>query len=334
MTPAPSPAKPRLVCPACRAGVTRADALYTCARCGRAFPILFGVPDFRVRSDRYLSLEAEREKARLLFEASSRLTFEELLAYYYSITDDVTPERARVYAGYVMEGPARAAGDLEAFGTAGSNEALLDAGCGSGSALVAARGRLGGVTGVDIALRWLAICRKRLDALGIEANLVCADIESLPFEPGQFTHVLATDLIEHVYDQGAALKAVAEQLAPGGLLWLTAINRWWPGPHPSTGRWAAGYRPAGAGRAGYDPLRHVAHISAGMAQDLCAEAGLEVLRVEPRRVSGARARTRAERMAIGAYSALRGMPVLRSILVAAGPAFEVLARAPNAQGGR
>jgi SAM-dependent methyltransferase len=288
------------------------------------------VPDFRLRSDRYLSLEAEREKAGRLFEASSRLTFQELLAYYYSITDDVTPHRAKAYASYVISGPERAAHDIDAFGPIAAEAALLDAGCGAGAALVAAQGRFKSVTGADIALRWLVMCRKRLDELGMEANLVCADIEALPFETGQFTCVMAADVIEHVYDQGASIKALAAQLAPGGLLWLSAINRWWPGPHPSTGRWAAGYRRSAADASGYDALRFVTNISANDARLLCEEAGMEVLSTSARRVAGGseQGRSTARAMAIGAYTALRGMPVMRPIMVKAGPAFELLARAP------
>lgn len=331
MTQVSSPTGLRFVCPSCRVGVRRDDMHYSCARCGRAFPILFGVPDFRMRSDRYLSLEAERDKAGRLFEASSRLSFQELLAFYYSITDDVASERAKIYAGYVMEGPARAANDIDAFGPIATGSALLDAGCGAGAALIAARGRYVTVTGVDIALRWLVICRKRLDELGIEANLVCADIESLPFEPGQFTHVLAADVIEHVYDQSASVKALEEQLERGGLLWLSAINRWWAGPHPSTGRWAAGYRRAATSRSGYDALRHVTRISAREVQRLCEAAGLDVLSIKARRIGRAQAqgRSRAEALAIGAYAVFQDMPLLRAMLVRAGPAFELLARAPS-----
>lgn len=328
MIKASLPTGPRFVCPACRADVKRSDTHYACTRCRRAFPILFGVPDFRLRSDRYLSLEAEREKARRLFEASSRFTFQDLLAYYYSITDDVTPDRAKIYASYAVNGPARAANDIDAFGPVAPTAMLLDAGCGAGAALVAAPRRFKSITGVDIALRWLVICQKRLDELGIEGNLVCADIESLPFEPGHFSHVLAADVIEHVYDQRASIKALSQQLAPAGLLWLSAINRWWPGPHPSTGRWAAGYRRPRIGPTGHDSLRYVTSLSAKDARRWCEEAGLDVLSVKARRVSEAQARGRssAEAIAIGAYATLRNTPLLNPILVKAGPAFELLAR--------
>lgn len=325
----------RFICPACRAEVFASNARYECVQCGRQYPVLFGIPDFRLRSDRYLALDEERDKARRLFDASSGLSFRELLRYYYSITDDVSPERAKAYAGYVVDGPVRAGSDLDDFGSIAPGAALLDAGCGAGASLVAAQGRFAAPVGVDIALRWLVICRKRLDELGLSATLVCADIESLPFENAQFTHVLATDLLEHVYDQRAAMQSLKAQLKSGGLLWLSAINSLWLGPHPSTGTWAAGYRRSwgigsGKRRRGYNPLRYVSHLTAGSACRLCEDVGLETLKVLPRRVNrtDGSERSKLERLAIAAYSALQRVTVLRSVVVTFGPAFQILVRAP------
>ncbi len=56
------------VCPQCRAAVQEGAAAYTCGSCKRAYPILFGIPDFRLQGDRYLSLEDERAKAARLHE--------------------------------------------------------------------------------------------------------------------------------------------------------------------------------------------------------------------------------------------------------------------------
>ena len=331
MNRALQPDELRFVCPACRAAVEPGVDRYACSGCDRIFPILFGIPDFRLRSDRYLSLAEERDKAGRLHQASKRLNFAQLLAYYYSITDDVSAERAKVFAGYVTDGPKRAAADLGDFGPTGPNDALLDAGCGAGSALIAAQSHFGSMTGVDIALRWLVICKKRLEEEGVVANLVCADIESLPFETNQFSHILATDVIEHVYDRGAAVCALAAQLAPHGLLWMSAVNRLWPGPHPATGKWAAGYRSKrAAAPGGYDPLRNVVQLTARDARDDCVKAGLDVLNIAPRRRPNTEASGRGlfEQFAIGAYSAIHRVPAFAPALTRFGPAFQILATKP------
>ena len=71
------------VCPECRARVEEGDGGYYCACCTRSYPILLGIPDFRVRGDLYLSLEDERAKAALLHEFAAKHDFRELVAYYY-----------------------------------------------------------------------------------------------------------------------------------------------------------------------------------------------------------------------------------------------------------
>ena len=76
-------------CPACKGGLDYSHDVYTCASCEQQYPVLFGIADFRLRSDRYLTLEQERDKARRLNEFAQTASFDELLAHYYEITDDV-----------------------------------------------------------------------------------------------------------------------------------------------------------------------------------------------------------------------------------------------------
>lgn len=90
------------VCPACKRGLESEDSAYLCTHCTRRYPVLFGIADFRLRSDRYLDLEDERAKARRLHEFAQTSSFEELLAYYYSITDDVPEEMATRYRKSVV----------------------------------------------------------------------------------------------------------------------------------------------------------------------------------------------------------------------------------------
>lgn len=334
MTAAGPPSWPRFICPACRADVIDAGDRFDCAGCCLAFPILFGIPDFRLRSDRYLNLEDEREKAARLHAFSQRASFEETLLYYYEITDDVTAERAGVYAAYVSHGQLRADLAIEGMGQAPEGSVMLDAGCGGGGGLVAAQGRFDRVVGMDIALRWLIIAQKRLKDMALEATLVCADLEAPPFPDGSFSHVLAIDMIEHVQDRKAALGAVRNLLRKNGLVWMSAANRRWLGPHPSVGLWAAGYlSPALRARAfrkqGYDPLRYVTDVSPSELRRACADASLgavslTALGVNARQVSG---RPYIERLLIGIYCNLRRTPVLSELLTAWGPAFQLLARA-------
>jgi len=147
------------ICPACLSAVEKRNQAFDCARCRREYPILFGIPDFRLRGDRYLSLEDERAKAGKLHDFARAHDFKQLVSYYYSITGDVPTHLEAAFKNYVLVAPERAVPALGALAPAGGRS-LLDLGCGSGGALVPAARMFEQCTGVDIALRWLVIARK------------------------------------------------------------------------------------------------------------------------------------------------------------------------------
>ncbi len=98
---------------------------------------------------------------------------------------------------------------------------VLDAGCGTGHNLLEF-GMLGSATGVDSSPEAIEFCRRR----GIEAVRE-APIEALPFEDGSFDLILATDVLEHLRDDRAALRELRRVAAPGGRLLTTVpAYRW------------------------------------------------------------------------------------------------------------
>lgn len=329
---------PELCCPACGGALSADAAAFRCLACARVFPVLYGVADFRLAPDAYLSLDEEREKAGRLHVFGKTHGFDELLAYYYQITDDVPPQLASVYGAYVRGGPERADPILDDVAS-GPDTRLLDLGCGAGGLIVAARRRGLGAVGVDIALRWLVICRKRLEELGVDATLICAQAEHLPFKPGAFTAVVAADLLENTADPDAVIASAARQLRAGGGLWLSSNNSRWLGPHPASGVWAAGLIPEEMRAAilrrsrGVDSLRHITLISPGRAARAVEATGLKIVDLRPLRIaskSGA-GRSGFAGLAISLYRRLGEMPVARDILYAFGPAFELRATRLNGE---
>ena len=304
---------------------------YVCAPCSRMYPILFDIPDFRLRSDRYLSLEQERAKARQLHAYGETHSFEQMVAYYYTITDDVPPALAGRYQAYIRNGPKQAQSSVDTLSLNPETSVVLDAGCGTGGFLIAASKHCRALLGVDIALRWLVICKKRLDEQGVQACLVCADIEAPPFAAGAFTHIAAGDLIEHVYDVEGALAAMAAQLAPGGKLWLAASNRYCAGPQASTRIWGIGFLPRALRSAlllkirGVDSLRYFNLVSPRRLRLLCAAHGLRALRLRPRQVPAATVDYPVQdRVLISGYRFVSRIWLLWHLLVLIGPAFEML----------
>jgi ubiquinone/menaquinone biosynthesis C-methylase UbiE len=104
---------------------------------------------------------------------------------------------------------------------------LLDAGCGDGRYL-AALPTLGPVparvVGIDIADSILRTAAVATRAAGVEAELVRANLEALPFPDGHFDVVLCTQAIEHVLDVPLALRELHRVLQPGGRLVISTDN--------------------------------------------------------------------------------------------------------------
>lgn len=333
------------VCPCCRAALSKASAAYRCAGCGRSYPVLFGIADFRLRSDRYLSLDEERAKARRLHEFGQGASFDALVRHYYAITDDVPDDLALRYRDYIRDAPRRARAVVDELDPRRGTDTLVDLGCGSGGLLIAADGRYRAAFGVDIALRWLVICQKRLAEEGVRATLVCADVEALPFPDTCLSHAVAADLVEHVYDVGRSIGAIARHLEPGGRLWLSAANRYCVGPHASTRVWGIGFLPKPArrrvllGLKGIDLLRHANLVSPGGLTRLLRARGFTAIAARPKPVApgAGAAGSQVERALIGLYRRALRVRATRRLLLRIGPAFEIVCRkadAVHAAGGR
>src|SRR5713226_4233669 len=157
------------VCPLCKGALDRAAEAYHCNLCNRVYPVLSGIPDFRILADRYISIEDDRTKGARLFEETRRRSFAEMLDYYYSITPEVPPELARKFTAHALAEVKIAEVTLAAMDKQGVGGALLDAGCSTGGLVVAAARRFNAVVGVDVAFRWLVVGTARLREAGVEA---------------------------------------------------------------------------------------------------------------------------------------------------------------------
>jgi SAM-dependent methyltransferase len=106
---------------------------------------------------------------------------------------------------------------------AGGGEArILDAGCGSGRNMVALA-RRGAVTGVELAPQSLEVARARELGPVLAGSLD----HPLPLEDDAFDLAVALDVLEHVADDGTALRELGRVLAPGGRLLVTVPQYTW-----------------------------------------------------------------------------------------------------------
>ncbi|MEO6246969.1 MAG: bifunctional 2-polyprenyl-6-hydroxyphenol methylase/3-demethylubiquinol 3-O-methyltransferase UbiG [Sphingomicrobium sp.] len=98
----------------------------------------------------------------------------------------------------------------------------LDVGCGAGL-LCEPLARLGAaVTGVDAAPELIAAASVHAAARGLEIDYRAVGVEALECV---FDLVTAMEVVEHVADPGAFVRALAERVTPGGLLVMSTPNR-------------------------------------------------------------------------------------------------------------
>jgi SAM-dependent methyltransferase len=232
------------VCPHCGSIPNGGPTAWTCPGCSAGFRGLRGIIDLRTGEDAFLSNQADWAYASKLDAAFDRLDFRGLLELYFELSPEIAPALKDRQITHILTAPGRVGTWLDAIGSVNPSGPVLDLGCGSGSFLASVGHSGRPLVGVDIALRWLIVARKRLDEEGLgQIPLVCGCSERLPFADRSFAGIVAGDVIEHVADQGATLAEAYRVLEPGGRLFLASPNRFSLGLEPHVQVWGVGFWP-------------------------------------------------------------------------------------------
>lgn len=102
---------------------------------------------------------------------------------------------------------------------------LLDVGCGAGL-LSETLARAGcDVLGLDAAAEAIAAAQAHAQGQGLSLAYQSGTAEALAASGAKFQVVTALEIIEHVADPAAFVATLAGLLAPGGLLFLSTLNR-------------------------------------------------------------------------------------------------------------
>lgn len=102
---------------------------------------------------------------------------------------------------------------------------VIDVGCGGGL-MSEPLARLGArVTGIDPGEKNVAIARGHAEPQGLAIDYRVATVEELVAANEQFDAVVCLEVVEHVPDVAAFIKACADLVRPGGILVLSTINR-------------------------------------------------------------------------------------------------------------
>jgi ubiquinone/menaquinone biosynthesis C-methylase UbiE/uncharacterized protein YbaR (Trm112 family) len=245
----PSLREVQFVCPLCRRALEVSADGYTCDACQKKYPLHDGIPDFRVFPDPYLNFQEDYERTEIVLAGLEKYELEKLLEYYWSFSD-ITPEDLRPkFIRSVMLGEQRAKRALEILEDGTFKEKIaakrvLEIGSGTGNFLAVAAERYEQVVGVDIAMRWLHLSRRRFMDKGLPVPpLVCCCAENLPFADHSFDLVTMTSTLEFVSDQAKVLSECARTLTSDGALYINSVNRYSLATDPYSYLWGVGFLP-------------------------------------------------------------------------------------------
>ena len=245
----PSLREEQFVCPLCRGELAVSEDSYGCKTCYKKYLLHDGIPDFRVFPDPYLNFQEDYERTEIVLAGLEKYELEKLLEYYWSFSD-ITPEDLRPkFIRSVMLGEERAKRTLETFddGTFKRKitaKKVLEIGSGTGNFLAVATGRYEQVVGVDIAMRWLHVSRRRFMDKGLPVPpLVCCCAENLPFADNSFELLVMTSTLEFVKDQAKVLSECARTLTAEGALFVNSVNRYSLATDPYAYLWGVGFLP-------------------------------------------------------------------------------------------
>lgn len=238
-----------LCCPLCNGQLDHSVTEFSCSHCQREYPIVLGIPDFRVFPDPYIGIEQDREKGQYVLEQAGHKSFEEMVRFYWSITPDVSPVRAERFMRRVFSLDKQWRESLPFVEQEivkrlhFKPKSVLELGCGTGGFLAAAGKRYDRIIGIDIAFRWLVIARKRLEEQRLSVPLICACAENLPFREGVFDFILADSVLEHVSQQDDLFRECRRVICSEACLYIITPNRISLTSEPHFRVWGVGFLP-------------------------------------------------------------------------------------------
>lgn len=226
-----------ILCPGCEGVLILHQEKADCETCGCKYPSTLGIPDLRTFDPPYAKRTEDMSRARELADRYDVLSYQGLLRYSSQyLHPELNLDYADKFVKDRFERPEINQRRWELvnrlivqMGLQLSFGIGLDIGCGTGGFVEVMAEIFPFVVGVDIVMEELVLAHKFLIERGIRNfQLVCSDAEHLPFSPGSFSLINATDVVEHLADQELALRTLIGALSDEGLMCFNSPNRFDP----------------------------------------------------------------------------------------------------------
>ena len=319
-------------CPICKRELTaRADA-YACAPCAKQYPIVLGIPDFRLYEDPLIPLADDYRKGEKMQLQAERLGFDDLVRYYWSLPTypPTTDDRKAAFIHHVLTDEQRVATYVDSVGR---GDTFLEIGCGTAALTKLAQPQFRLAVASDVGFRWLIVARRRLQEDGLPPLVVCCCADYLPFAAGSFDAVGSVALLEHVRDAATVAAECARVLKNSGRLFLSTTNRFSVAPEPHVGLWGVGFLPRAWMPRYVKWRRGLAYekkhlLSVFEVRRMLRRAGFQKPRFSLPRITPADLEQRGalERSGARVFSFVGKIPWLRSLLRIVSPVIQVVAR--------
>ncbi len=333
-SPALLPANQKLdfVCPRCKKDLITTSTHYHCIPCQQQYPVVAGIPDFRVFPDPYLDFDEDRSRTQIVLDALDQYPLRELLTYYWSYSDVTPPLLRAKFVDNAIRGESRGKRLFDLITNDGTDlpKRFIEIGCGTGNLLVTAAKHIPQTVGTDIAMRWLHLSRRRFMDMGLDVPaLVCCCAEFLPFKPQSFDAAIMASTFEFLKSPDDALIELKRTLTQDGCAIINTVNRFSLTSNPYAHLWGVGFLPKtwqvryvrkrrdasfeNITLYSYNHIKKTAGLSFNNIDIALADISDKTLATLPARI----------KLLVKIYRLLKGLPVIESLLKQIAPEWDV-----------
>jgi len=111
---------------------------------------------------------------------------------------------------------------IKALETNTHSSRVLDAGCGSGVLASRISGSVNSICGLELGIQAVAFANQRSRLIKLRnADFVRGDCRALPFRDGAFTHVVCSEVLEHLRGPGKSVREFSRVLSSNGIAVIT-----------------------------------------------------------------------------------------------------------------
>lgn len=225
-----------ICCPKCHSRLNIENESLSCSQCENVYPVIFGIPDFRLDVDPQFR-QKEREDAEELIDLFEQSSFEELMRFYVKKT--TSDDLLELDLDYELDWSARAKKQLFKINVLAKklNDApisddyikglYVDIGCGKGAMIGEMSKYCETGLALDHSLVYLILAKKLIEQNASEnVFLMVASNMALPIKNSAAEFITSIDVIEHVEDQKKSIDEDMRILNDHKCLFLNSPNRY------------------------------------------------------------------------------------------------------------